>query len=146
MLEALSAAGREQSNAAVMYHSALSERVGLGVTEEKTLDLLQRLGPLTAGEIGRHTGLAPATISGLIDRLESKGLVRRARDTKDRRRVIVEIEYARLAGFAELFEPFMAGLARVYDRYTDDELELILDWITRATAVQREATQTLGEA
>lgn len=145
LLEALTTAGREQSNAAVMYHSALGERLGLGMTEEKTLDLLQRLGPLTAGEIGQHTGLAPATVSGLIDRLEAKQLARRVRDTKDRRRVIVEIDHARLAGFAELFEPFVTRLAELYDRYTDDELELILDWVTRATAAQRAAIQELTE-
>ncbi|MEV0388632.1 MarR family transcriptional regulator [Nonomuraea sp. NPDC050643] len=144
MLEALAVAGRENSNAAVMYHSAMGERLGLGMTEEKTLDLLQRLGPLTAGEIGQHAGLAPATVSGLIDRLEAKWLVRRVRDTKDRRRVIVEINYEQLAGFAELFEPFVAALARLYERYTDDELEVILDFLTRSAAVQREATQALA--
>ncbi|MFD2356793.1 hypothetical protein ACFSTC_57350 [Nonomuraea ferruginea] len=59
MLDALTTAGRENSNAAVMYHTAMGERLGLGMSEEKTIDLLQRLGPLTAGEICRHTGLAP---------------------------------------------------------------------------------------
>jgi DNA-binding MarR family transcriptional regulator len=145
LLEELGVAGRESSNAAVMYHSAMGEQLGLGMTEEKTLDLLQRLGPLTAGELSQHTGLAPATVSGLIDRLESKWLVRRVRDTKDRRRVIVEINYERLAGFAELFEPFVAALAQLYERYTDEQLELILDYVTRATALQREATAGLTE-
>ncbi|MEV5887963.1 MarR family winged helix-turn-helix transcriptional regulator [Nonomuraea fuscirosea] len=145
MLEALTVAGREHSNAAVMYHGAMGERLGLGMTEEKTLDLLQRLGPLTAGEIAQHTGLAPATVSGLIDRLEGKWLVRRVRDTKDRRRVIVEINYERLAGFSELFEPFVVALSQLYERYTDDELELILDWLNRSAALQREATQGLIE-
>jgi DNA-binding MarR family transcriptional regulator len=143
LLEELALAGRESSNAAVMYHSAMGERLGLGMTEEKTLDLLQRLGPLTAGEISQHTGLAPATISGLIDRLEGKWLVRRIRDTRDRRRVIVEINHERLAGFGELFEPFVAALAQLYERYTDEQLEVILDFLTRSTALQREATTTL---
>lgn len=145
LLEALTVAGREHSNAAVMYHSAMGDRLGLGMTEEKTLDLLQRLGPLTAGEIAQHTGLAPATVSGLIDRLEGKWLVRRVRDTKDRRRVIVEINFERLAGFSELFEPFVVALSQLYERYTDDELELILDWLNRSAAIQREATQGLNE-
>ncbi|AQZ67941.1 MarR family transcriptional regulator [[Actinomadura] parvosata subsp. kistnae] len=145
LLDDLTIAGRAHSNAAVMYHSAMSERMGLGVTEEKTLDVLQRLGPLTAGEIGRHTGLAPATVSGLIDRLEAKWLVRRVRDSKDRRRVIVEINHERLAGFSELFGPFVAALSELYERYTDEELELILDWLNRATAAQREATRGLTD-
>ncbi|MEO3890613.1 MarR family transcriptional regulator [Nonomuraea sp. B5E05] len=106
-------------------------------------DLLQRLGPLTAGELAQHTGLAPASISGLIDRLESRWLVRRVRDTKDRRRVIVEINSEQLAGFAELFAPFVAALAHLYERYTDDELKLILDYLKRSTALQREATEAL---
>ncbi|NUP80787.1 MAG: MarR family transcriptional regulator [Nonomuraea sp.] len=143
LLDELAEAGRDSSNAAVMYHSAMGERLGLGMTEEKTLDLLQRLGPLTAGELSQHTGLAPASVSGLIDRLEAKWLVRRVRDTKDRRRVIVEINWERLAGFGELFEPFVAAMSGLYERYTDEELALIVDFLNRSTALQREATTEL---
>ncbi|MFI6324955.1 MarR family winged helix-turn-helix transcriptional regulator [Nonomuraea sp. NPDC050556] len=140
LLDELAVVGRENSNAAVMFHAAIGERIGLGVTEEKTLDLLQRHGPLTAGEIGRLTGLAPASVSGLIDRLEAKWFVRRLRDVKDRRRVIVEINEERLMGFGDLFGPLMAGLADLYSRYTDAELELIIDFMRQATEIQRTAT------
>jgi DNA-binding MarR family transcriptional regulator len=143
LLEALSLAGRENSNAAVMFHTALAELMGLGATEEKALDLLQRRGPMTAGELAQQTGLAPATVSGLVDRLEAKWFVRRVRDTKDRRRVIVEINDERLTGSEEVFGPFMAALAELYDGYTDEELELILDFLNRATAIQRTATVQL---
>jgi DNA-binding MarR family transcriptional regulator len=145
LLEALTLAGRENSNAAVMFHNAVGERLGVGGTEEKTLDLLDRHGPLTAGEIARLSGLAPASVTGLIDRLESKWLVRRIRDAKDRRRVIVEVNYERLAGQNDLFAPLVDGLAEIYDGYTDEQLELILDFLTRATAVQRSATTWVSE-
>jgi DNA-binding MarR family transcriptional regulator len=145
LLDELTLAGRDNSNAAVMYHTAMGERMGLGASEEKTLDLLQRLGPLTAGELSRHTGLAPASVSGLIDRLESKWLVRRVRHEKDRRRVIVEINHERMTGFGELFEPLVSGLAELYAGYSDQELETILDFLRRATAVQRAATAKLTE-
>ncbi|WP_246609549.1 MarR family winged helix-turn-helix transcriptional regulator, partial [Nonomuraea rhizosphaerae] len=143
MLEALSVAGRENSNAAVMFHTAIGELMGLGMTEEKALDLLQRRGPMTAGELAQQTGLAPATVSGLIDRLEAKWLVRRVRDVKDRRRVIVEVNHEQLTGAEEVFGPFMTALAALYDGYTDEQLELILDFLDRATAIQREATAGL---
>ncbi|QKW40630.1 MarR family transcriptional regulator [Actinomadura sp. NAK00032] len=123
-----------------MYHSALSARMGLGMTEEKALDLLQRLGPLSAGDLARHSGLAPASVSGLIDRLQAKGFVRRVRDEGDRRRVIVEIDPSRVQAFAELFAGFVRGLDEMYAAYGDDELALILDFLRRVTAVQREAT------
>ncbi|WP_246268523.1 MarR family winged helix-turn-helix transcriptional regulator [Nonomuraea typhae] len=145
LLDALGWAGRESSNAAVMYHTAMSALLGLGVTEWKALDLLQRRGPLTAGELSQHTGLAPASVSGLVDRLEAKWMVRRIRDLKDRRRIIVEINPDQFASpeAVAVFEPLMRGLAELYDTYTDEQLELILDYLTKAAAVQREATAIL---
>ncbi|WP_236003025.1 MarR family transcriptional regulator [Nonomuraea antri] len=147
MLDELVLAGRESSNAAVMFHTAMGALLGLTMTEEKTLDLLQRRGPLTAGELAQHSGLAPATISGLIDRLQDKWLVRRVRDARDRRRVIVEINEAqlqeRIAGAGQMFGPFIAAMDELYARYSDEELELILGYVTRATAIQREATAGL---
>ena len=46
-------------------------------------------GPLTATSISRQIHLSPSTIVGILDRLETKGLVRRDRDAKDRRLVNV---------------------------------------------------------
>lgn len=143
LLAALGEAGRAHSNAAVMFHSALSARMDLGAAEEKALDLLERHGPLTAGDLARHSGLAPASVSGLIDRLEGKGFVCRARDAADRRRVIVEIVPAAITKISELFADFVAGLDELYAGYRDDELAVILDFLRRSAAIQREATTRL---
>ncbi|RBQ18130.1 MarR family transcriptional regulator [Spongiactinospora rosea] len=131
-----------------MFHSATATAMGLGLTEEKAVDLLERHGPLTAGEIVKLTGLAPASVSGLIDRLAAKGFVRRVKDAADRRRVIVEIDYAYVAKYAPLFDGIARGLMELYERYTDDELSVILDFLRRATEVQTAATAALagGEA
>jgi hypothetical protein len=53
---------------------AIAERTGDAPSDTKTMDILLRLGPLTAGELGEHTGLATASVTSLIDRLEKKGL------------------------------------------------------------------------
>ncbi|MCG5215550.1 MarR family transcriptional regulator [Streptosporangium soli] len=136
--------GRQNSNAAVMFHSVVAERMGLGLTEEKTVDLLQRLGPLTAGEIVQHTGLAPASVSGLIDRLVAKGFVTREKDPADRRRVIVRLDHHRLTGFAPVFDELMNGLDALYATYTEEELAVILDYLRRATAIQVAATGAIS--
>jgi DNA-binding MarR family transcriptional regulator len=47
--------------------------------------------PLTGIELAKATGLSFATITGIIDRLEKAGYVRRKRDDKDRRLVLVFI-------------------------------------------------------
>lgn len=145
LLAELGAAGRAHSNAAVMYHAAISARMGLSAVEEKTIDLLQRSGPLSAGELVELTGLAPASVSGLVDRLEQKGFARRVKDPKDRRRVHVEIDPTVDARFAPLFAPFAARLADLYAEYSDAELRLILDFLRRSAEIQREATRALTE-
>src|SRR5690606_23650950 len=102
LIEDLTIAVYENSTLAVFFHSAVAEQIGLGATEEKTLLILSD-GPLSAGEIARHTGLTTPSVTSLIDRLERKGFVRRVRDPDDRRRVIVEVNEARLAELTEVF-------------------------------------------
>jgi DNA-binding MarR family transcriptional regulator len=58
------------------------------------LRLLAVAGPLSVGEQARHLGLCRATATELVDRLESKGLVARVRDGRDRRRVFVSLTEA----------------------------------------------------
>src|SRR6266480_5338049 len=103
LVEAVINASRESRTTAVFFHTSIAERVGLGATETKTLFLLSRLGALTAGEIAHHTGLTTPSVTSLIDRLESKGFVKRVRDTHDRRRVIVERNEDRLLDLDKVF-------------------------------------------
>src|SRR5213595_2727693 len=91
LLEAVYESGRELSTAAVMFHTKLSELRGLSATEGKAIDILMRFGPLTAGEFGERSGLAPASVTGLMQRLEAKGVARRVRHAEDRRKVLIEL-------------------------------------------------------
>lgn len=145
LLDALSRAGREHSTATVLFHSAIGEQMGLGVTDMKTLDYLARLGPLTAGELGERTGLATASVTGLIDRLEAKGFVRRVRDTKDRRRVIVEPNLEAEARVLPLFRSFEQSLMALLSTCTDEQIETITDFLTRSAGVLRQEALKLRE-
>ena len=82
LIEDLNLAGREVSTATVMFHSAVAARRGLSATEEKALDLLLRMGPMTHAELCAHTGLAPASVTDLIDRLVRKDYALNARRTR----------------------------------------------------------------
>lgn len=99
----LLAACRAYSTAAVVLHQRIAERLGLSAADIKALDVLQRRGPLTAGELARETALATASVTSLIDRLERKDLVRRAPDPTDRRKVRVELGPAMYEQVAPLF-------------------------------------------
>jgi DNA-binding MarR family transcriptional regulator len=121
-------------------------RRGLTASEEKALDLLERSGPLTAGELGRQTGLAPASVTGLINRLEGKGFARRVPNPDDRRSVLVEVDVERLsARVAPLFGDWIRSLHELYATYTDDQLEVILHFLTEAARRQQEATTRLTD-
>lgn len=143
VLEALSRAGRAHSTAAVMFHAAVAAKQGLGATETKTLDLLERFGPLTAGDLGARAGLAPASVTGLVDRLEAKGFARRIKDPADGRRVLVELDTSNLHRFAPSFVDFMQRMDAVYARFTVDELDAIERFLVATTEAQSAATAAL---
>jgi DNA-binding MarR family transcriptional regulator len=132
LIEAVLAASRESSTLAVFFHASIAARVGLGATEEKTLALLDQLGPLTAGEIASHTGLTTPSVTSLLDRLESKGMVQRVRDSHDRRRVIVQPNQQRLAELDQLFYSLQEAFRELLEIYSDEQLATIADFLTRA--------------
>jgi DNA-binding MarR family transcriptional regulator len=146
LLEALRRVGREHSDATVFFHAAVAERLGLNATDEKAMSILERLGPLTDGQLARHTGLATPSVTDLIDRLERRGFARRTRDPHDRRRIIVELDAERVKQIGPIFESPMRSLAAILERYSDQELAVILDFLTRdLDRLQTEAAR-LGES
>jgi len=140
LLEALSQAGRESSTATVLLHTAIAAKIGLSASDSKTLDVLLRQGPCTAGEVARYTGLTTASVTSLIDRLEAKRLVRRVADARDRRRVIVEPVAERIARFAPLFGAIGESFETFFGQYSDDQLAIILDFMVKASARARRIT------
>lgn len=117
--------------AIVWFHSAIAQRMGLDPTAYKTLFLLRRLGPLSAGEISRETGLATASVTDLIDRLVAKGYVSRGTHPTDRRRIVVTLIEESVAATRSSFgvpNPSFAELSRHYDA---EQLSLIADFLSR---------------
>jgi DNA-binding MarR family transcriptional regulator len=130
LLQALVRAIYENSTAAVFFHNAIGETVGLGATDEKTMLILSG-GPLTVGEIAQHTGLTSASATSLIDRLERKGFVERIRDIHDRRKVIVRANEQKLNEMMQAFGAFEGLLDDLIESYTDEQLAMIVDFISK---------------
>ena len=127
--------GREFSTAIVMFHEAVGRLMGLSAVERKCIDVLRRLGPVTAGTIGEHTGLTTGAVTGLMDRLEKAGYVRRERDPHDRRKVVVQLlpNEEMDALLAAAFGPFGDDMAKIAANYSEAERRVIADWIARTT-------------
>jgi DNA-binding MarR family transcriptional regulator len=119
----------------VLFNRAVAQHLGLGSTDAQFMTLLQVHGPLTPGRLAQLSGLTTGTVTGVIDRLEQAGFVRRTRDDADRRKVIVE---RREDAIAERLYPYYGGQAQwletVLGRRTPDELRVISDFLTDMTA------------
>ena len=144
LLERLARAGRRNSDATVLFHATLARGLGLNPTDYKAMSVLERLGPLSAGDIAAHTGLAAASVTNLVDRLEEKGFVRRVDDPADRRRVLVAPVAEKLARARPLFRSTQRSLERLYERYSEAGLEAIGDFLERNAERLQEETRKLA--
>jgi DNA-binding MarR family transcriptional regulator len=143
LLKRLILVGREYSDAGVFFHAAMARRLGLHLTDYKTLGVLERAGPMSAGQIAEHTGLATASVTDLLDRLERKGFVRRVDDPADRRRVVAEAVPKKIAAAARGFAPVQRAWARLYENYSERELAVIADFLARGAELLCVETEKL---
>jgi DNA-binding transcriptional ArsR family regulator len=116
-----------------------AERIGINVTDLNCLNIVALTGSMTAGDLARATGLTTASITGVLDRLEEGGFVRRERDPHDRRRVIVKLNAG--PGLREIgptFGPLLKAWRATAAGYSDDDLRLLLEFQRRFEEIVRE--------
>jgi DNA-binding MarR family transcriptional regulator len=108
------------------------------------LDVLDWTGPTPAGELARRLGITSGAVTGVIDRLERGGWVHRLADASDRRRVIVELvppsekEADHYRQMLEVFAPLQQEIGEVIDRFDDDQLATIVEYMLAANeAIER---------
>ena len=130
-----------------LVSQAAADRIGINATDLNCLNILSFSGHMTAGELARATGLTTASITGVADRLEEAGFVRRERDASDRRRVVIRLVLDRaLSDIAPVFLTMIRALEQTAARYTDDELRLIVQFYGRIEQVFRDHLALLREA
>jgi DNA-binding MarR family transcriptional regulator len=136
LIEAVGAALRGSQQAADALADAVADRFGINRTDLRHLELLCA-GPLSAGQLSERSGLSRAAMTALIDRLERKGYVRRARDVTDRRRVFVELTERAKAAAQEMHAPLAEDGKALLAGYTDAQLTVLREFLA--------ADQTLSE-
>jgi DNA-binding MarR family transcriptional regulator len=127
--------------------AVLNHRVGacldLRDIDLDCLDLLARSGPLSPSALARRAGLHPATVTGILDRLERGGWVARERDPADRRAVVVRARHERNPELFGLYAGMNGAMDRICDGYGEAELELLADFLRRVADAGRTATDAL---
>jgi DNA-binding MarR family transcriptional regulator len=145
IIEAINDKFREMSTETIMFHQAIANILGLHITDHKCLDLIYRFGAMPAGRLAELTGLTTGAVTGIIDRLEKAGYVRRTNDPKDRRRTIVEpTRNKRLERKLELiFTPLHERMYKLLSSYSDSELAFLLDAVNKTLEQTREESKKL---
>lgn len=124
---------RRHSTAAVLLHQAVADRLGLGPTDHKVLDLLRERGAATGSELAQMTGLTTGAMTGVVSRLEAVGYVRREPDPDDGRKQTLHVVKERVEGLDAVFGPLRTDVAALLEPFDEDQLEAIGEFLAGAT-------------
>lgn len=138
--------GREISAQTVFFHELVAGKLGLNATDARCLDLIARSAgaQVTAGDLGRATGLTTGAVTGILDRLEKAGMVERWRDPNDRRRVIVRPIPEAAARAGALYDGLGAAMLKLASSYQTNDLKLIDEFLERSLAILKEQIAALA--
>jgi len=137
---------RELRNQLSLLHHQVGTKVALKDVDLDCLELIGRHGPLSPSALARRAGMHPATMTGILDRLQRGGWVVRERDpdAADRRAVAVRAVRGRNAELFRLYAGMNTAMDELCAGYTDAELELIADFLRRTTGAGQAAAEELA--
>ena len=140
LIAAVLRAVRRESAQAALFSQAVAERMGLAGTDVECLEMLGEEGRATVGRLAELTGLTTGSATRMVDRLEQAGYVKRVPDPIDRRRVLVEPAPGLGSKFGAIHAPIAKAQIEVIERYDDDQLRLLIDFLDRSGEVARVET------
>ncbi|WP_126971545.1 MarR family winged helix-turn-helix transcriptional regulator [Gynurincola endophyticus] len=139
------AVSRQYSDASVFMHEAIARKAGLTGADHKYLGIILQHKELTAGDLSKLTGLTTGAVTGLIDRLEKKKLLKRQFTKDDRRKVIIVANMERSMKLLQpLFSELQEKTARLLATFSPEEIKTIERYFIEATVIMKETTDTLN--
>jgi DNA-binding MarR family transcriptional regulator len=124
----------------------IAGRLDLRDVDHACLNLVERHGALSPRDLARRANLHPATMTGVLDRLERGHWVVRERDPSDRRGVLVRPLHLRHGEMMRLYAPMFTSLNRICAEYKETELERIADFLRLAASAGRDASDELARS
>ncbi|SRR5260370_10717742 len=123
---------RRHSTAVVLFHHAVAERLGLGPTDHKCLDLLRERGAMAGSDLSAITGLTSGAITGVVARLERAGYLRREPDPNDGRKQILHLALER-AHIQDVINPLRKDVAVLLENFDAHQLTAIAEFLAGTT-------------
>ena len=136
--------GRELATKTALFQHAMAAELGLTVTDLKCLDLLRQAPmPLTAVNLADLTGMTGGAITAVVDRLEAAGFVERERSLSDRRRWHLCLLPEGQESVDALFTPLSDAMADLCRDYSDNDLGVVVNFLTKLGPVMDDETDRL---
>jgi len=145
LIDALVREFRTSGNQDDAFDNLAAQRLGVNETDLHCLNIVENAGGITAGKLALLAGLTTGAVTGVIDRLEHRGFARRVSDPEDRRRVRVEVTRTFYARADKIWGPLRADWGRASAKFSDDELELITEFLRASNEVGRRHLDRLRE-
>jgi DNA-binding MarR family transcriptional regulator len=123
---------------------AAADRYGLNRTDMRALDIISAAGPLAPTDLARQLGFTTGGVTTVLDRLEHAGYIRRNPDPTDRRRLVVQTTEAAHARGQEVFGDLVQAATDLLAAYTDDQLQVIHDFLNRTRQLTATYADTLA--
>ena len=146
LMRALPLLIRKEIRAAMMFVHSVAECAGIHPTDIRCVDFLAETGSATAGKLAEVTGLTTGAITAVIDRMERAGFVRRERDEKDKRRVIVTLVGKHVGRLQVTRDLFADRIPRLLADYTVEELGVISDWNEKISLLLQSETKHMRDS
>lgn len=144
LLQELEEAMRRSSAQGVLFGQTVANAIGISGSDLDCLDFVNLEGRVTAGRLAEVTGLTTGAITGVVDRLEKAGLVRRERDEADRRKVFILVVPENAARIGRFYVPMQQAMHKLWNTYSDAELQLLLRFAREGYKAALEATEELN--
>lgn len=130
----------------LQMHEAVARHAGIPGTDHKYLGFLMQKGKMTAGELATLTGLTTGAVTGLIDRMEKKKLVKRQFADDDRRKVFIEPNTENIMALLEpLYREFRSNSEKLIASFTSKELKVLESYFSKAIELMNDATTKLNK-
>lgn len=125
--------GPKLSTATIFFHEIVASRLKLNATDMKCLTFIANAKyPLVAGDVATFTGLTTGAITGVLDRLEKSGLIKRVRDERDRRKVFLQTDVRAFEKIRLLYFSLRNEVESLASTYSEGELKTIADFLEKS--------------
>lgn len=124
---------RRLMQAGELYTKELNKIYNISAAQLNCLVDLYEHGPLSPSQIARNILVNSSTVTGIIDRLEQKGLVRRLRISSDRRIITIELTKNGVALAENAPPPIQWKIMEGLNKVSDKEIKQIAITLSKLT-------------